>query len=321
MNWQAGMSWDVAQERNKLYQRIRSFFNERNVIEVETPLLCQGTITDLHIDTFSTKYNFLENEEKTLFLQTSPEFCMKRLLASGYGDIFQLCKAFRDEPHGKYHNPEFTILEWYRLGYDHFDLMKEVEEFLQCTLKCEAAEYISYQALFIKHTGIDPLTANISELKQFLMSIHKLDDWLVDIVNLDTLLQFIFAECIEVIIGKIAPCFVYGFPRTQASLAKISKDDKRIADRFECYFKGIELVNGFNELTDAESQRIRFDDDNVLRKNSNMIEKPIDEKFIAALNYGLPQCAGVALGIDRLFMILMNIKNIETAITFNIDKA
>ena len=321
MNWQAGMSWEVAQERNKFNQRIRSFFNERDIAEVETPLLCQGTITDLHIDTFSTKYNFLDNEEKSVFFQTSPEFAMKRLLASGYGDIFQLCKAFRDEPHGQHHNPEFTILEWYRLGYDHFDLMKEVEAFLQYTLKCEAAEVISYQAIFIKHTGIDPLMTTIEHLKEFLSHKNKLDDWLVDIDNIDTLLQFIFAECIEVCIGQEAPCFVYGFPRSQASLAKINKDDKRVADRFECYFKGVELVNGFNELTDVKSQRNRFDDDNQLRKNANMIEKPIDENFIAALQHGLPSCAGVALGVDRLFMIFMGISDIKSVLSFNITNA
>ncbi len=321
IKWRSEMSWELAKRRAKFYQDIRIFFNSKLVTEVETPLLTTGTITDPYLDSFSTKYDFLETEIKTFNLQTSPEYCMKRLLASGYGDIYQLCKAFRDEPHGKQHNPEFSILEWYRLGFDHFDLMKEVEELLVVLLECDKANYLSYQEAFITHTNIDPLTTTILELKSYLSSIGKLDNWLEKETSLDTFLQFIFTEVIELSIGIDAPCFIYGFPVSQASLARSNDTDPRISDRFECYYKGIELVNGFNELTCPKQQKSRFDNDNIIRQNSGLPVKEVDVKLLAALNSGLPQCSGVALGIDRLFMLLMDTDDIKDILSFNIENA
>ena len=325
MTWKSTQSWESAQLKAKLLFKIRSFFANRNIVEVETPTLSQGTVTDVYLDGFTSKYNFLADTpadvECELYLQTSPEFAMKRLLSSGYGSIYQICKAFRHEATGRYHNPEFTILEWYRVGYDHFQLMNEVEALLVSVLACGSAERISYQSLFIKILGIDPLDCNTADLISILTSRNILCDWLLVEPSIDILLQFVFSEIVEPLIGKSAPCFVYDFPSNQASLARISNKDCRVAERFECYFKGIELANGFNELTDAEQQYQRFDEDNKIRKMQGKAPRIIDHRFIDALNNGLPECAGVALGIDRLMMIALDEESIDKVISFPISHA
>ncbi len=325
MNWQPTLTWQNAQKRAAILQRIRLFFSERNVIEVETPALSQGTVTDVHLEAFKCRYNFLSEstteQAKPFYLQTSPEFHMKRLLASGYGCIFQIAKAFRHEESGRYHNPEFTLLEWYRLGFDHFQLMDEVAELLKTILNCAESSQVTYQQLFIKHVGIDPLVATRQQLLALISKQNKSSDWLVEEQTSDILLQFIFSEIIEPKIGNDAPCFVYNFPKSQASLAKICPDDDRVAQRFECYYRGIELVNGFNELTDAENQTQRFQQDNLQRSELSLLEKPIDKNFIAALNHGLPQCSGVALGIDRLIMLALAVDHIEQVISFPIARS
>ncbi|AAZ25576.1 elongation factor P--(R)-beta-lysine ligase [Colwellia psychrerythraea] len=325
MTWQSTLTWQNAQKRAKILQQIRQFFAERNVVEVETPSLSQGTVTDVYLNALSCKYDFLADSpvghSTELFLQTSPEFHMKRLLASGYGCIFQIAKAFRHEESGKNHNPEFTMLEWYRIGFDQFDLMSEVADLLQVVLGGDKAIFTSYQDIFLKTVSVDPLTATFDELTEVLNKYGKSADWLVEMNDADLLLQFIFTEIIEPTIGIDAPQFIYDFPIAQASLAKKSIDDLRVAQRFECYFKGIELVNGFNELTDANEQQVRFEEDNAKRAAQGLAVKPIDENFIAALNHGLPQCSGVALGIDRLVMLALDIKTISEVQSFSIERA
>jgi len=329
MNWQSTLSWQNAQKRAKLLQQVRQFFAERNVIEVETPALSQGTVTDVHLDALTCRYNFLKDNSKDhsadFYLQTSPEFHMKRLLASGYGCIFQIAKAYRHEEAGRNHNPEFTLLEWYRIGFDHFDLMEEVADLLKIVLACAEPIKITYQALFLQKVKLDPLTATRTELLALIKQHQMLSDWLVsdsesDADN-DILLQFIFSEIIEPSIGLDAPYFVYSFPKSQASLAQLSSKDARVADRFECYYQGIELVNGFNELIDSKVQIQRFQEDNETRTVKGLSTKPIDEHFIRALSHGLPQCSGVALGIDRLVMLALKIEHIAEAISFPIDRA
>ena len=325
MTWQSTLTWKNAQRRAEILQQIRQFFAERNVCEVETPSLSQGTVTDVYLNALSCKYDFLADSpvghSTELFLQTSPEFHMKRLLASGYGCIFQIAKAFRHEESGKNHNPEFTMLEWYRIGFDQFDLMSEVADLLQVVLGGDKAIFTSYQDIFLKTVSVDPLTATFDELTEVLNKYGKSADWLVEMNDADLLLQFIFTEIIEPTIGIYAPQFIYDFPIAQASLAKKSIDDLRVAQRFECYFKGIELVNGFNELTDANEQQVRFEEDNAKRAAQGLAVKPIDENFIAALNHGLPQCSGVALGIDRLVMLALDIKTISEVQSFSIERA
>lgn len=196
MSWQPTLSWHNAQRRAQILKQIRQFFNERNILEVETPALSLGTITDAHLEALTCQYHFL-NDSSTehaiqLYLQTSPEFHMKRLLASGYGDIFQIAKAFRHEEAGRHHNPEFTLLEWYRLGFDHFQLMDEVAELLKAMLNCAEPSQITYQRLFIDQVALDPLTANREQLLLVISNHNKLSDWLSRELDCDILLQFIF---------------------------------------------------------------------------------------------------------------------------------
>jgi lysyl-tRNA synthetase class 2 len=319
------MKWEVAKSRGNVINAIRDFFKNKNVVEVETPSLSMGTVTDPYLEAFSTQYNYLDNSDinqsQQLYLQTSPEFHMKRLLASGYGCIFQICKAFRHEDSGRYHNPEFTLLEWYRIGFDQHDLMAEVDELLSTVVKTPESEKISYQNLFIKFVSIDPLTATFAQLYGVIELHGKAADWLYESDDCDLLLQFIFSEIIEKNIGLSRPCFVYNFPIAQASLAKECDEDNRVAQRFECYFKGVELANGFNELTDADIQITRFEQDNSKRQQLGLATKNIDDNFIKALQSGLPQCAGVALGIDRLMMIALEKSAIEDVISFPIERA
>ena len=325
MSWQTKLTWHNAKIKAGIIHNIRTFFHEKHVFEVDTPLLSNGTITDEHLDAFTVPYDYFNDSplghSSQLYLQTSPEFAMKRLLASGYGCIYQITKAFRDEAYGRFHNPEFTMLEWYRLGFDHFALMDEVSELLQRIIRCKQPHRMTYQEVFINHTNIDPLKTSNNELIALLQQHNKLSDWLVNESDIDTLLQVIFSELIEPNIGLDAPCFIYNFPRSQASLAKISADDGRVAERFECYYQGIELANGFHELTDVDIQRLRFEQDNAKRVLANKPERPIDENFLLALKSGLPPCAGVALGIDRLLMLTMKEEHIEQVQSFIITDA
>ncbi|MDG1752803.1 MAG: elongation factor P--(R)-beta-lysine ligase [Thalassotalea sp.] len=325
MSWESKISWEVAQQRARILAGVRSFFDSRNVIEVETPLLSCGTVTDVYLESFTCKYDYLDKHHlsnaKELYLQTSPEFSMKRLLASGYGSIFQICKAFRHEEHGKHHNPEFTILEWYRLNFDHFQLMDEVDELLKQILTCENADRLTYQQAFQQYLKIDPLECTLVRLKRALFDNKVSGDWIDEEKDLDVLLQVLFSECIETQIGTERPCFIYNYPKNQSSLAKISKEDPRVSERFECYFKGVELANGFNELTDSSEQQFRFESDNKKRILLGKKEKPIDKLFINALDAGLPACSGVAVGIDRLIMLALEKPNILSTMTFNITNA
>ena len=325
MSWSTTLSWKDAQKKAKVLSTIRRFFEARNVIEVETPLLCNSTVTDIHLDPFIT---FFYHEKEThskestsKYLQTSPEFCMKRLLASGYQSIYQISKAFRNEAQGRFHNPEFTILEWYRVGFTQQELMREVSDLLVTITDCKQPLFITYQDIYLKYTSIDPLNCSITELLTYIEENGKLSDWLVFEKNLNTLLQFILSEFIEPNIDNSVPHFIYDFPAGQASLAKISSYNPKVAERFECYYQGLELVNGFSELTDHKEQLDRFNHDNNERQQSGIEERDIDPKFINALKSGIPECAGVAMGIDRILMVALNKKKIDEVITFCIDRA
>ena len=305
--------------RAKIIAEIRRFFSDRGLLEVETPILSEFGVTDVHLSTFSTEFaSPLTPESKQLWLATSPEYPMKRLLAAGSGPIFQLCKVFRNEEAGNKHNPEFTMLEWYRPFFDMYRLINEVDDLLQDILDCPAAESVSYQFIFQEHVGLDPLSASVDDL------IEKAkDNNLVDAENCDrdTLLQFLFSMVVEPKIGHDRPIAVYHFPATQAALAQISSEDLRVAERFEFYYKGLELANGFTELTDAVEQKHRFDQDNQLRKSLNLPEINIDTRFIDALKAGMPNSSGVALGVDRLIMIALGATTIKEVISFTIENA
>lgn len=296
-NWMPSASIEQLQQRADILAAIRSFFFKRKVMEVDTPAMSHATVTDVHLHTFQTDFIGPGYADGThLYFMTSPEFHMKRLLAAGSGCIYQINKAFRNEEAGRYHNPEFTMLEWYRLGFDHHDLMDEMNELLTLVLKCDNAERMTYQEAFIQVLGVCPLEASMDELRAVAAPLGLSD--IADIEeDRDTLLQLLFSMGVEVKIGQDVPAFVYDFPASQAALAKINPSDPRVAERFEVYFKGIELANGFHELDNAKEQLMRFEEDNAKRKSMGLTEQPIDYHLIAALEAGLPNCSGDAIFI------------------------
>ena len=298
--WRPTASVENLKKRAEIIAKIRNFFAKRNILEVETPLLSHATVTDVHLHSLKTTNN--------LYLQTSPEYAMKRLLAAESGSIYQICKAFRDDESGRLHNAEFTMLEWYRVGFTHHDLMDEMEELLQDVLKYPKAERHSYQEIFEKFLQINPHAINIEELQNCAHK-YKID---LQIDDKDTLLQLLMSEVIEPKLKNIV--FVYDYPKTQAALAKIRGE---VAERFEVYVDGIELANGFHELQDAKEQRERFLNDLKKREKLSYPQIPIDENFLAALEHGLPACSGVALGIDRLVMLALNVDYIDRTISFS----
>lgn len=309
--WRPTASTENLRVRAKLLTDCRRFFAERNVMEVDTPCLGANTVTDPHIDSFS----LLENR-RAWFLQTSPEFYMKRLLAAGTGDIYYLGKAFRQEELGAKHLREFTLLEWYRESFDIGALVQEVEALIQCVANDQTivADRVTYRACFQRSTGLDPHTAETRELVEFARKQMDLD---FSGMSRSGWLDLLFAEIVEPTLSD-GLYIVVDYPVCQSALARIDRDARGtfVAKRFEVYWKGIELANGYWELLDPQEQRERFGADlsarEVLQKN------PVtpDEHFLASLESGLPECSGVALGIDRLLMCLTGEKAISRVVSF-----
>ncbi|MCV6637212.1 EF-P lysine aminoacylase EpmA [Candidatus Albibeggiatoa sp. nov. NOAA] len=313
INWQPDADLAYLQRRAQLYQRIRQFFAERDVLEVETPVLSHAAVPEPSIEPLSTQLY----GEHNLYLQTSPELPMKRLLAAGSGAIFQICKVFRDDEFGRWHNPEFSLLEWYRPDFNQDDLIQEVSAFLQFILDCPPAKIITYEQIFDIYLSIHPLETELSELQQFIKKFG-LDD--VKAFDRDTCLQLLMSYEIEPRLPHDYPIAIKDFPASQAALARKNPDNPQWAARFEVYFKGAELANGFHELTDPIEQRQRFGQDLIKRAENGQTMLPIDEHFLAALDAGLPDCAGVALGVDRLLMLWLGVDNIQEVLSFSIKR-
>ncbi|MDG2917186.1 elongation factor P--(R)-beta-lysine ligase [Bisgaard Taxon 10/6] len=317
--WQPTAGVETLFARAKIMRSIRQFFTDRGVLEVETPVLSEFGVTDVHLSTFSTEFIAPQaGQSKTLWLNTSPEYHMKRLLAAGTGAIFQLCHVFRNEEAGSRHNPEFTMLEWYRPHFDMYRLINEVDDLLQQILDCEPAEIMSYQFAFQEFVGVDPLSVE----RPILVELARKYNFMCDLdEDRDTLLQFLFSAVVEPKIGRERPVAVYHFPATQAALAQISSEDHRVAERFEFYYKGLELANGFHELTDHREQLRRFEQDNAQRAKLGLPQREIDRRLLGALQAGVPNTSGVALGVDRLMMIALDKKRIEEVMAFGINNA
>ena len=287
-------------------------------MEVDTPLLSQGTVPDPGIDVFRLPG---EGDEADRYLQTSPESAMKRLLAAGSGDIFQICKAFRQGEAGRHHNPEFTVLEWYRVGWDHAALMREVAEFLGTVLNSDGWQIWPYRALFVAVLGVDPLDertslAALTDLAQ--SRIGSVPDGL----DRDALLDLLMSHCIESGIGDWGVVFVTDFPPSQVAMARYtSVGDADVAARFECYVHGKELANGYWEQIDADALAAQLHAENTRRQQRGLPERPIDERLLAAHRHGLPECAGVALGVDRLLALKLGADNLVETISFGWDSA
>ena len=311
--------------RAQLYAFVRAFFAERGVLEVDTPILGQGATTDANIESFASHYTGpASGGARRRFLRTSPEFWHKRLLVEDVGDCYELGRVFRNGECGRRHNPEFTLLEWYRAGFDHHRLMDEVEAlvrgaFARVGLMPGASERIAYRALFQRHLGIDPLTAPDADLQRLTARF-----WVgEDAPDRDGCLDALMTHCVEPALPVDGLTFVHGYPASQAALARVHDDidGQRIAARFELYVGRVELANGFHELADADEQRARFEADNRMRFARGLDTLPSDENFLAALARGLPACAGVALGVDRLLMALLGSDDIRDVLAFSFPDA
>ena len=308
MSWQPCAKMQVIRERARVYNQIRAFFNNRGYLEVDTPVLMPATSTDANIESIAVAY-----AERSLYLQTSPEFALKRLLAAGSDSIFQICHAFRQGESGRLHNPEFSLLEWYRVGYDYHQLMAEIE-LLITTLSLRRCNFsrISYKDLFSQSLGLDLNKATLESLREHCRQMVPG----ADVTGLE------FDQCLDLLLSMvIAPSmrgyqFVYDYPKSQAALARINVDDSAVAERFELFFDGIELANGFSELTDPTQQRSRFEQDIEIRGNRGLPQYAIDELLLAALESGLEDCAGVAIGLDRLLMVILGLDSIDQVLTF-----
>lgn len=319
--WQPTADVATLKQRAAIITDIRQFFAQRDVWEVETPSLSNATVSDVHMRVFDTQFvDPMSPQQRTLYLQTSPEYAMKRLLCAGSGAIFQIAKAFRNEEAGKHHNPEFTMLEWYRPGFDHNQLMDELDELMQSVVGCLPAKRMSYQDAVIQYLAIDPLSAPLSALQTKGCELGY-EHICRDEQDKDTILQLLFSHEVEPHIANKSPCFIFDFPASQAALARVSVQDERVAERFELYYKGLELANGFHELANAPEQRQRFERDNQQRKSAGLSTVPIDELFLDALDAGLPDCSGVAVGVDRLVMLALEKSDIQHVLAFNYQNA
>ena len=302
---------EILRLRAQLYKDIRQFFAERQVLEVETPILSQACVPEPTIEPFHTDYH--GPGAKRLFLHTSPELAMKRLLAAGSGAIYQIAKVFRDGEAGRWHNPEFSLLEWYRPGFRQDDLIQEIDELLQTLLNCPPVECLTYCAVFEQHTNLHPLHTSLAALQEYAAQFGMVQQ------DRDTCLQLIISHQIEPHLGQNRPTVITDFPASQAALARKRADNPELAERFEVYVQGIELANGFYELTDPVEQRQRFEEDLKKRQALNLPTYPLDERFLAALESGLPDCAGVALGLDRLLMLIAGASHIDEVLAFPIS--
>ncbi len=307
----------ASQYRAEIYGKIREYFRGQKVLEVETPVLSRGSSVDCHIDVFSTDISGAGKKSEKLFLQTSPEFFMKRMLCDGYPSIFQIGRVFRDGERGRMHNPEFSILEWYRKDFNYRNLMDETAEICFLVLGKSPVESKSYRDVFREQVQVDPVTCSDEELKECIAS--RGEDSTLHPLRED-LLNFIFSRFIQPSLPERKLCFVYNYPMELASLARQDPDDRRLANRFEAFYNGIELCNGYEELADAGEYAARFTAENRKRKTMSKPELPVDKKLLESLKKGLPPCSGAALGLDRLLMLGLGVDDIRDVLVFPVDR-
>lgn len=315
--WRPAASLPRLRQRAAIIATIRQFFCQRQVLEVETPVLASYSVTDPYMEVLSAEHPL--GGQGCSYLQSSPEYAMKRLLAADSGAIYQIAKAFRKGEQGSRHNPEFTMLEWYRPGYDHFQLMAEVEALVAQVIGSDQTfQRLSYRQLFQQQLGVDPHVIDASELQRLArdrldiqMQSNDRDDWL----------NLLLAELIEPALA--GPVFIYNYPASQAALARVIVDDSGalVAQRFELYVDGVELANGYFELSDAIELRQRLQHEQQQRDNFGKSKMAIDRYLMAAMESGLPSCAGVALGLDRLVMLALGATAISEVLAFPVDRA
>jgi lysyl-tRNA synthetase class 2 len=324
-NWRPGAGLQALRLRARVYRQIRQFFHAKQVLEVETPLLCSTTNPDPHIDSFITTFTGPQAAGGiALYLQPSPEFAMKRLLSAGVGPVYQICKAFRQGELGSRHNPEFTILEWYRPGFDVKALIAEVdalilELFAAANKPLGKTKIITYQQAFQEVLGIDPLVVSTAELI-CCAETHGIVVQGLNSDERDTWLDLLLSHVVQPRLGRNHMTFVTNYPQSQAALARVSIDDSRTAERFELFINGVELANGFYELVDAGEQERRFEKDLQLRAKNHQHQPPMDTQLLRALQHGMPDCSGVAVGLDRVIMLLAGVEKIDEILAFPMEK-
>ncbi|HKD53876.1 MAG TPA: EF-P lysine aminoacylase EpmA [Steroidobacteraceae bacterium] len=326
-DWQPSATRTRLSERAALLRRAREFFAARSVLEVDTPMVVNAPVSDVHIHSATVD---LAGEPRSrqrapaapLYLHTSPEYAMKRLLAAGSGDIFQICHVVRGNERGRLHNPEFTLIEWYRIGFSLGELMDEVDALVRTLLGAAApgaSEQISYREAFLRELGLDPLTASTGELAQAAAPLGFRDpDGALD---RDGWLELLMSGRVGPRLGRERLTFVNSYPASQAALAQLDPADARVAQRFELYGQGIELGNGFHELAAEPEQRARFVRDNEERRRRGLPVAALDERLLAALAAGLPGCCGVALGFDRIVMGATGATHIDEVLSFPTGRA
>ncbi|WP_404369538.1 EF-P lysine aminoacylase EpmA [Marinobacter sp.] len=319
--WPPAASLEALRSRARQLSFVRGFFESRQVLEVETPVIGRHGVSDLNLDSIPASLSAVPGwPDCGGWLQTSPEYHMKRLLAAGSGPIFQIAHAFRDGERGRRHNHEFSLLEWYRPGFDDNALMDEVAELVCNWLGVAEPRRLSYRGAFQQYLDLDPFLVTDSALA------HRCERWVgVDLaatLSRDECLDVLMSHEVEAALKSEPPTFIGLYPASQAALAKTSvQDGVTVAHRFELYVAGIELCNGYWELTDAAEQRRRFEQDNERRRLVGKPVMPLDENLLAALEAGVPDCAGVALGLDRLLMLKLGTTDIADVLPFPVERA
>jgi lysyl-tRNA synthetase class 2 len=316
-NWRPAASLENVRVRARMLARIRTFFAKREVLEVETPGLTRSATLDPHIKSFT-----VATTGELRFLNTSPEHAMKRLLAADYGDIYQVSRVFRQAEYGRFHNPEFTLLEWYRTNWDHWQLMNEVDELISDALDgwvCLGdSERFSFYEAFRQQAGIDPFNSTFDE---FEACARRLGIYASPGLDRDGWLDLLMSHVVVPAFSKDRLSYIYDYPASQAALARIPQGNPSVAERFEVFLGNLELANGFHELTDHREQRERFNKESRQRLDLGLPVLLADQRLINALAHGLPDCAGVALGLDRLLMIATGASHIDEVLTFPWDRA
>ncbi len=314
--WRPGIMKSDLLRRSHLLHQIRDFFHQKGVLEVETPCLVTYPTIDRNLDSFE-----IHQTGVIKYLITSPEYHMKRLLAAGSGSIYQICKCFRAGETGRYHNPEFTMIEWYRTEWDHLQLMKEVDELLQITLKTNPAYYTTYEDVFKEKLEINPFEFCSDEFIELCRQkdIVPPDDLLRKKGKSMEQLDFMMSMFVEPQLGLDNPAIVEGFPSFQSSLAQTDRTDRKKSCRFEVYYKGLELGNGYSELRDGSEQKCRMEEENRYRERDGKPMLALDPGLQAAMESGLPKCAGIAMGFDRLLLLSQNRRSIDEVQSFSWD--
>jgi lysyl-tRNA synthetase class 2 len=321
-DWQPVARPSVLRARARLYASVRRFFADAGVLEVETPIASSAAASDPAIESLQTAWAGNRGVPEPLWLHTSPELPMKRLLAGGSGPIYQIAKVFRGGERGRAHHPEFSLLEWYRPGWGYGRLMEEVADLIRAAADCSAlpVESFTYRELFQALLGIDPWSSDERDLRRAALraGVEGIEGLVLD---RDGWLDLLLTRRIEPELGRGRLTFVRDYPPSQAALARIRPGDQPVAERFELYLGGLELANGFTELTDAAEQRRRFARDLDRRSALGLASVPLDERFLAALEAGMPETSGVALGLDRLLMYLTGSSRIDQVLAFPVERA